>query len=125
MRDSLYSSPGNAVLDGRLRCLLSTIRGMGRYRFTAYNTAVTPRYVVLWDLHWQVLDCRPLGPQSDLSDAMAAAMHRLAADGWQAEATPEYGFVFMRNGAGRRLLMLTPRDPLSTTTQSFDPFRSA
>ena len=96
---------------------------MGRYRFIAFNTAAAPRYLVLWDLHWQVLDCRRLEPVSDLSEAMAAAMNRLAADGWEAEATPEYGFVFMRSGADRRLLMLTPRDPLSTTTQSFNPFR--
>jgi hypothetical protein len=97
---------------------------MGRYRFTAFNTASTPRYVVLWDLHWQVLDCRRLEPISDLSGAMATAMDRFAADGWEAEATPEYGFVFIRNGADRRLLMLTPRDPLRTTVQSFNPFRS-
>jgi len=98
---------------------------MGRYRFMTFNTVCTPRYVVLWDLHWQILDCRRLEPRSDLSGAMVAAMNRLAADGWKAEATPAYGFVFLCNGADRRLLMLTPRDPLSTTTQSFNPFRSA
>ncbi len=54
---------------------------------------------------------------------MAAAIDRLANEGWQAEATPEYGFVFIRRGTERRLLMLTPRDPYSARNQSFDPFR--
>jgi hypothetical protein len=39
------------------------------------------------------------------------------------EATPEYGFVFIRREGERRLLMLTEGDPYSTTAQSFDPFR--
>jgi hypothetical protein len=45
-------------------------------------------------------------------------------EGWQAEATSEYGFVFIRKGADRQLLMLTPRDPRSTGAQSFNPFGS-
>jgi hypothetical protein len=97
---------------------------MARYRFPAFNSTSAPRYVVLWDLHWQVLDCRCLEPAADLSGEMAAAIDRIAADGWKAEATPEYGFVFIRNGADRRLLMLTPRNPRSAAAQSFNPFRS-
>jgi hypothetical protein len=31
--------------------------------------------------------------------------------------------VFIRREAERRLLMLTPRDPYDTTSQSFNPFR--
>jgi hypothetical protein len=54
---------------------------------------------------------------------MAATIERLSGDGWQPEAAPEYGFVFIRREAERRLLMLTPRDPYDTALQSFDPFR--
>ena len=96
---------------------------MARYTFPTYDRAPTPRYVVLWDLHWHVLECQHLEPATDLSGAMTAAIERLAGEGWQAEATPEYGFVFIRREGERRLLMLTPRDPYETTTQSFDPFR--
>jgi hypothetical protein len=53
---------------------------------------------------------------------MAAALKSLSAEGWEAEATTEYGFVFIRREGERRLLMLTPRDPHSTTAQSFSPF---
>jgi hypothetical protein len=47
----------------------------------------------------------------------------LAAEGWQAEATPEYGFAFIQREGERRLLMLTPRDPADSTPSSFNPFR--
>jgi len=55
---------------------------------------------------------------------MAAAIDRLSGEGWQAEATLEYGFVFIRRATERRLLMLTPRDPYSCELQSFSPFRT-
>jgi hypothetical protein len=97
---------------------------MVRYTFPAFNKAPAPRYVVLWDLHWHVLDCQRLEPATDLSFAMATAIERLKADGWQPEGSAEYGFVFIRREGERRLLMLTPRDPHSTTVQSFSPFRS-
>jgi hypothetical protein len=95
---------------------------MGRYAFPAFKTAPTLRYVVPWDLQWHLIECQCLEPAADLSAAMRAAIARLEGDGWQAEATPEYGFVFIRRETERRLLMLTPRDPYSTTAQSFTPF---
>jgi hypothetical protein len=78
--------------------------------------------VVLWTLQWQILECQRLEPAADLSGAMAAAIERLSGEGWQAEATPEYGLVFIRRETERRLLMLTPRDPYDTAPQSFSPF---
>jgi hypothetical protein len=98
---------------------------MSRYTFPVFNRTLQPRYIVLWDLQWQVLEVKRLEPSADLSGAMTAAIARLETDGWEAEATPEYGFVFVRRACERRLLMLTPRDPHSTTAQSFSPFRTA
>ena len=96
---------------------------MGRYTFPAFVKASTPRYVVVWDMHWHVLDCQRLEPGADLSGAMAATIERLSGESWQAEGTLEYGFVFIRRETERRLLMLTQRDPYSTAVQSFSPFR--
>ena len=97
---------------------------MPRYSFPAFNTATTPRYVVVWDLQWQIIECRRVEPVSDLRAAMREAIERLAAEGWQAEGETDYGFVFIRREGARRLLMLTPRDPHCSTLQSFSPFRS-
>jgi hypothetical protein len=79
--------------------------------------------LVLWDLHWRLLEVERREPAVDLSSAMAATIARLEVDGWQAEATPEYGFFFVRREAERRLLMLTPRDPHDAAAQSFSPYR--
>jgi hypothetical protein len=105
--------------------MVAKIRPMGRYLYTAFDTATTPRYVVVWDLHWHVIDCQRLEPGSDLSAAMDAAIERLQAEGWQPESDIEYGFTFVRRDDERRLLMLTPRDPRSTTLQSFSPVRQS
>jgi hypothetical protein len=92
---------------------------MARYRFPAFTKAPTPRYVVVWDLQWQLLECQRLEPATGLSGAMTAAIERFAAEGWDAEATPEYGFVFVRRETERRLLMLSRRDPETMRAQSF------
>jgi hypothetical protein len=96
---------------------------MGRYTFPAFNKSPTPRYVVVWDLQWTLIECQRLEPAADLSAAMSTTIERLEGEGWQTEATPEYGFVFIRREAERRLLMLTPRDPQDTGPQSFSPFQ--
>jgi hypothetical protein len=96
---------------------------MARYRFIAFSKATTPRYLVVWDLAWTLIDCQRLPPASDLSMAMTAAIARLTGDGWEPEGETDYGFVFVRRAGERRLLMLTPRDPNNSTLQSFDPFR--
>ncbi len=96
---------------------------MGRYTFPAFNKTPAPRYVVVWDLQWTLIECQRLEPAADLSGAVAATIKRLADEGWQTEATPEYGFAFIRRETERRLLMLTPRNPHTTGPQSFNPFR--
>jgi hypothetical protein len=96
---------------------------MGRYQYTAYDSDNHPRYVVVWDLQWSVIDCQQLGAGSDLHAAMMAAIARLKLEGWEAEGNADFGFVFIRNGDERRLLMLTARDPYSCELQSFSPYR--
>jgi hypothetical protein len=54
---------------------------------------------------------------------MTATMERLAAEGWQIEAEPRFGFAFIQRDGERRLLMLTPRDPYDTNPQAFSPFK--
>jgi hypothetical protein len=95
---------------------------MARYRFTAYKNDNEPRYVVVLGLQRQIIEVQRLEPTTDLSGAMAATIDRLVGEGWQAEGSAEYGFVFIRRETERRLLMLTPQDPNSTTPQSFSPF---
>jgi hypothetical protein len=38
---------------------------MGRYTFPAFNNAPTPRYVVMWDMHWLCSSASALEPAAD------------------------------------------------------------
>lgn len=96
---------------------------MGRYRHRVYESDTAPRWVAVFGLQWQVIEAHRLEPAADLPGAMAAAIERFAADGWQIEAEPRFGFTFIRRDGERRLLVLTPRDPYDTRPQSFTPFK--
>lgn len=96
---------------------------MARYRHNVYASANTPRYVVLFDLQWQIIECQRLEPSIDLRNAMTTTIDRLNKKGWRPENTSEFGFVFLCHNAARRLLILTERDPYETTLQSFSPFK--
>jgi hypothetical protein len=96
---------------------------MGRYRHKVYEKETTPRWVAVFGLQWQVIESQRLEPAAELCGAMAAAIERLAGDGWQIEAEPRFGFSFIRRDGERRLLMVTPRDPYDTSPQSFSPFK--
>jgi hypothetical protein len=54
---------------------------MSRYKFPAYVKATTPRYIIVWGLQWQLLDCARVEPGSDLRRAMDETIERLEQDG--------------------------------------------
>jgi hypothetical protein len=98
-------------------------RAMARYNHNVYASAKTPRYVVLFDLQWQIIECQRLEPCADLRSAMTTTMNRLASEGWEFEGSVKFGFVFLNRHGTRRLLILTERDPHDGRLQSFSPFK--
>jgi hypothetical protein len=96
---------------------------MARYHHNVYANCRTARYVVLFDLQWQIIECRRLEPSADLRNAMTTTITRLSSQGWEAENVPEYGFVFLNRKGTRRLLILTERDPYDERPQTFSPFK--
>lgn len=96
---------------------------MARYHHNVYASVKTPRYVVLFDLQWQIFECQRLEPSADLGGAMATAMQRLTEEGWHPESAPKFGFVFLKRNGVRRLLILTERDPYDLRPQTFSPFK--
>jgi hypothetical protein len=74
-------------------------------------------------LQWQIIECRRLEPSTDLRKAMTATIARLLSEGYEAENTPDYGFVFLNRNGTRRLLILTERDPYDATPKTFSPFK--
>jgi len=96
---------------------------MARYHHNVYAPASTPRYSVLFELQWQIIECQRLEPSADLAESMDAALRRLGDEGWQPESAPRFGFVFLSRNGTRRLLILTERDPHDTGSQTFSPFK--
>lgn len=96
---------------------------MARYRHNVYAKSTTPRFCVIFDLQWQIIECQRLEPSADLLGTMRTTIDRLSSDGWIFEATPKFGFVFLRRNGIRRLLILTERDPYDATPQAFSPFK--
>jgi hypothetical protein len=95
---------------------------MARYHYNVYAESKTPRFVVLFDLQWKIIECQRLEPSTELRSAMTTAIDRLTQEGWQPEGTPDFGFVFLNRNGIRRLLLLTERDPDDLRPQSFSPF---
>jgi hypothetical protein len=98
---------------------------MGRARRNVFATSNAQHYVVIWDLQWQIIDCSRPPRGSDLREALEGAIERLEREGWAPEGGAEFGFNFVTRGDERRLVMITARDPLDATAQSFSPFDPA
>jgi hypothetical protein len=95
---------------------------VGRNRRHVFTRAYAPSYLVVWDLHWRVIDSHPVSPAADPRAQFEAAIGELAAAGWSAESAGKFGFTFVARAGERRLIALTPRDPFRTGSQSFSPF---
>jgi hypothetical protein len=65
---------------------------MARYHHNVYAMSEWPKYIVPFDLQWQIVECRRLEPSADLRKEMATTIARPLSEGWEAEDAPEYGF---------------------------------
>jgi hypothetical protein len=98
-------------------------RRMPRTRRDVFAHTHHRRYIVLWDLDWRVLHCTRVDTGASLRVELQNAIDRLESEGWQADGTPEFGFLFLTRCRERRLLMLTVRNPLERSPQSFNPLK--
>ena len=85
---------------------------MRRQRFDPFTKTGSPHYIALWDMQHKVVEYSTLEPDADLHDAMANAMKRLELDGWTFENDARNGSVFLNRDGERRLLGITPQDPM-------------
>jgi hypothetical protein len=96
---------------------------MARYHHNVYASANTPRYLVLFDLQWKIIECQRLERSTNLAKSMTENLQRLTEKGWQPENAPRFGFVFLQRNGDRRLLILSERDLRDSTPQTFSPFK--
>ncbi len=95
---------------------------MGRGHRNPYAKSTACRYVVIWDLQWQVIEFQRVDPGSGSHTAFTQCLERLACDGWKPEGCGEFGFVFIARSGERRLVTITQRDPRNAAEQTFSPF---
>ena len=96
---------------------------MSRARPDPFAYTTKQRYLVLWDLNWQIIECRSLDSATDLRSTLSTAINKLQRDGWYPEGTTDFGFLFLTRGLERRLLMVTARNPHERSSQSFNPLQ--
>jgi hypothetical protein len=96
---------------------------MRRARHDLFRKTSRRRYVVLWDVLWRLIECVEIPAHSDPRSGFLEAIDRCRTQGWQAEGSAQFGFVFLSRGADRRLLVLTERNPSDGGEQAFSPYR--
>ena len=96
---------------------------MRHNRYCGYLQQTNRGYLVAFDLQWNIIESRRVEPDLGAAAALAVFVKEFAAKGWSAESDGSYGFVFVRRGAERMLLEVTPRDPHDMSAQSFSPYQ--
>jgi hypothetical protein len=56
---------------------LAKIRRMGRYTFPDFHVP-TPRYAMVWDLQWALIECQRLEPAANISAGHSASRQLVA-----------------------------------------------
>jgi hypothetical protein len=95
---------------------------MRRNRYVGFLAATHQGYLVAFDMFWRVLESRRVDPALGAERELHRFIDEHLKEGWVAEATPRYGFVFMRRADERILVEVTPRNPCSADSQTFSPF---
>jgi hypothetical protein len=85
---------------------------MPRHRCDPLADTRRPHWLTVSDLHRNLLACEALPARANLREALQATLMQWAAQGWAAENDGDYGFAFIARGSERRLINLTPANPL-------------
>lgn len=82
-----------------------------RSRYDPLGTSDRPRWLVVKDVHSQVIECREVPAGADLHALITATVRARQADGWTVENDGSYGFVFCRKADVRRMVAIVQVDP--------------
>jgi hypothetical protein len=73
------------------------------------------RWLIVWDMQFNVLDCTELAPHTDLAALMQHTARQWSAHGWAVESDARYGSFFCRRAGERRLIAISAADPSQRT----------
>lgn len=82
-----------------------------RHRPDPLERSSQPRWLVVWDMQFNVLDATELPPDTDLHAVMNISIQRWARQGWVVESDARFGSYFCHRDGARRLIAISPVDP--------------
>ena len=74
-----------------------------------------PRWLIVWDMQFNLLDSTELAPYTDLVAVMDQTAIQWRERGWTVESDARFGSFFCRRAAERRLIAISPADPAIAT----------
>jgi hypothetical protein len=82
-----------------------------RDTFRPLAPSIQPRWLIVWDMQFNVLDSTELAPFTDLEALLRETAAQWQRDGWTMESDSARGSLFCHRGAERRLLAISAADP--------------
>jgi hypothetical protein len=74
-----------------------------------------PRWLIVWDMQFHVLDSTELAPYTDLAAVMHETAQRRQQEGWCIESDARFGSFFCHRAGVRLLIAVSAADPATTT----------
>jgi len=73
------------------------------------------RWLIVWDMQFNVLECTELAPHTDLVEVMRTAAQCRTSEGWCVESDARFGSFFCHRDGVRILIAISAADPATTT----------
>jgi hypothetical protein len=74
-----------------------------------------PRWLIVWDMQFNLLDSTELAPFCDLVAVMERAAQQRRDAGWCVESDARFGSFFCHRAGVRLLVAISPADPAMAT----------
>jgi hypothetical protein len=74
-----------------------------------------PRWLIVWDMQFHVLDSTELAPYTDLAAVMHETAQRRQQEGWCIESDARFGSFFCHRDGVRILIAISAADPTTAT----------
>lgn len=79
------------------------------------STSPQPRWLLVWDMQFNVLDCTELPPFTDLAQVMRGVAQHRQQEGWCVESDARFGSFFCHREGVRILIAISAADPAAAT----------
>src|SRR5580658_8614257 len=86
-----------------------------REPYNPLSPSPQPRWLIIWDMQFNVLDSTELAPYTDLADVMRSAAQRRRNEGWCVESDARFGSFFCHRDGVRVLIAISAADPAAST----------